>query len=286
MPSDRVRPRQLVVALVVLLVVALLVVLLRLLLAAPGGVIADAGRRTVEQGTARVAVTTVADSGIGGTTQRIDTVGLVDFTEESAQFEVRVGVPQRTGVPTSVGGPTLLVTTLGPETYVRYTAWSPSRPWALLGEAEGEQVGLVDLEAQLDAMARGVTTVEEVGTEAVRGRSTTHYRADVTAATAASWLPAEQGETMRDLAERGSGGTFPLDVWVADGLVRRLSYTVTPRPGPAADEASGLGAGASVTVVSEYYDFGVPFELAAPLDVDELTEPSASAEPSPAPTDG
>jgi hypothetical protein len=277
--------------------------------------IVAAGERTEEAGTARVAVTTVVDAGVGRAKQRIDSVGLVDFGAGATQFEVRVGSPQASG-ELPVGDVPLLVTDDGTDTFVRYVSWSADRPWVRLtpdevstGGSESTGGGADGLAALLRALRSGVTEVEEIGGEVVRGDDTTHLRATVDLTRAVAAASKEDREELDRLTEIQSRDELVLDVWTDGERVRRLSYTLdlTRPPDGSADPAAepagepsppspsaeapasgaelpGMGPGATFQVVLEYFDFGVPFVVQVPPDVEEATggPPTApSAEPSP-----
>jgi hypothetical protein len=96
--------------------------------------------------------------------------------------------------------------------------------------------------------------VVEVGSDQVRGVDATHYRLTLperTSAAQASPKLAELGPEVLnwfDLAGVESYGELTLDVWVADGLVQRLTTLVT---------------GQSATTF-EFYDFNAPIKIEPP----------------------
>lgn len=100
--------------------------------------------------------------------------------------------------------------------------------------------------------------VTTVGQEPVRGTPTTHYRADVDLAKAAT----AQGNTPQQaqrLQKLLGANSLPVDVWIGeDGLPHRMRFEM---PLPA--EATG-GVEATMAATVEYYDFGTPVDVAAP----------------------
>ncbi len=285
-----------------------------------------AGERTEDSGTARVAVVTVVDAGVGRSRQRLDLVGLVDFGSGATQLEVRIGAPTTSGEP-APGGVSLMLVDDGTDVYVRDPAGPPDQAWARLEPAQGELAGVADgLAALLRSLRPGVTRVEEIGEEQVRGEATTHHRVTVDLVRASRAAPAGDRTELSRLTDIQGRDDLTLDVWVDGERVRRLSYaldltrssqtsgepsatasssvspSVSPSeappsgaatgPGATADEAGvpGLGTealapGARYQVILEYFDFGVPFAVEVPENVEDAAgAPSAqsSAEPSPA----
>lgn len=248
-------------------------------------VIVDASARTVESGTARIALTTVIDGGVGESKQRIDASGLVEFGRQAMDLQMRMGLPQRGGSDvTSDGGVDMLVRSDGATTVARLVAWPEDRPWAALPGSDSDSQGLTSahLGVQMEALSAGITDIEEVGAEVVRGHDTTHYRASVDLDEALSQASGQEREGLQEIAAQQAGRDLPLDVWVGAERIRRVSYTLdlasvpaTPAPSSVAsgdpsfqpEATPAVGRGGSVTLVAEYFDFGVPFVVAMPADV-------------------
>lgn len=170
--------------------------------------------------------------------------------------------------------------------YMRMAQLQPMLPegkrWLSMDlEAVGEQAGL-DLSQLMQAgtsdpsrsleVLRGVAEdeVEEVGTEEVRGESTTHYRAAIDMDEAIQQMPEDVREDFRALmVEGGFPDTLPVDVWIdGDGLPRRyvLSYEMTP---------PGAGSPIQQTVTMEMFDYGAEVDVQPPpaeetVDASEL----------------
>ncbi|MGL5859753.1 MAG: hypothetical protein ACRCY9_00660, partial [Phycicoccus sp.] len=196
----------------------------------PAGEIVDAARRTTESGTTRVAMTTIVNGGVGRATQRIDAVGVTDLRRGHSELEVRMGIPSRSGTPASTEGLEALVTTKGADSWMRYQDWPDDRPW-VHSRTEGEEPGGVqDLGSQLALLAQGVKEVEEVGEQKVRGVDTTHFRTTVDIARLKGELDAAEEKQLAGLLEQQPSGSIPLEVWVGEGLLRRIGYTVSVAP--------------------------------------------------------
>ena len=144
-------------------------------------------------------------------------------------------------------------------------------------EQIGEEAG-VDLGAlmrlnqspidQLRLLYAASDSVEELGTEEVRGVETTRYRAQVDFGRALdatldeSGLEGEEREALerqlRSLKdESGLDAPIPIDLWLdGDGLLRRLVLDL------AAPEGQELAM--TMTMTMELYDFGVEVDVEAP----------------------
>jgi hypothetical protein len=128
---------------------------------------------------------------------------------------------------------------------------------------------------------RAAGSVEEIGTENVRGVPTTHYKAVVDLSRYAEALPPEKRtEAQADIrrAKELFGGTdrISFEVWVDEKkLVRRIkdSYSFP---------ANGQGR-VRIQETLEFFDFGIPVSLEAPpksqvADVTELAAREAKKE--------
>jgi hypothetical protein len=102
--------------------------------------------------------------------------------------------------------------------------------------------------------------VSEVGTEDIAGVSTTHYRV----ATTAEELIAQSVDSgvVQDealAATEAFTGPVELDVWIdADGLVRRMTYTLSIEPGTPGMPVSEFA------FEFEFSDYGAPLDVVAP----------------------
>lgn len=276
--------------------------------------IVAAGQRTEESGSARVTMTTVADVGVGWPKQRVDITGLVDFAGGTAQLEVRTGSPQ-TGPVISAGTNAVVLLHDGRDTFVRYASWRGDRPWLRVEREDSGPGGTAGVAGALAVLSGGVTDVAVVDDrqpeggdgspegddrEPVRDDGVTRYHVTVDVARAAQRGTPEARDFLVGLSDRGLE-EFVLDVWTDGKHVRRLSYTVplatapdddasgVPSPAPSTAPSAPLGdaivdplvgRGATLQVVVEYSDFGVPVSVTTPDDaVPYATRSPASPDP-------
>jgi hypothetical protein len=148
------------------------------------------------------------------------------------------------------------------------------RPWAsialdrlataTLGAALPQLGGTPTDPLQQLASLQGITEAHVVGPEPVDGAPTTHYATVVDLlATPAAKDPAQRPAIDRLVAQIGSN-RLPVDVWVADGRVRRVAQTITApdRPGRPAT---------STAVTATLTDPGLPVTVAPPPP-DQVTD--------------
>jgi hypothetical protein len=119
---------------------------------------------------------------------------------------------------------------------------------------------------------RGVTSdVEVVGTETLRGVSTTHYRAVVAPRELADKAPTgaqdDAGSLVDELTSQSGVSQIPLDVWIDEsGLVRKLSLALSAK-----DATSGQPGDVSLSF--ELWDYEEPVEIELP-PADEVVDAS------------
>jgi hypothetical protein len=131
-----------------------------------------------------------------------------------------------------------------------------------------------DPAAQLQQL-KATSDIEKVGTEDVRGVSTTHYRGTIDLHEVPDVVPADQRETARRsidklLEQTGGDGTIPVELWVdGDDRVRRLRETIP-------NEQAG-----DMEMTMELYDFDAREQVEIPDagDTVDLTDEAASALP-------
>lgn len=110
----------------------------------------------------------------------------------------------------------------------------------------------------LSALEEANADITELGTEEVRGVSTTHIRAVVDLAELDASITAEERETLeRDLGQLDAAA-FPIDFWIGDdGLIRRYSMDISQ----AGTEGDGPSEG---SVVFEFFDYGADISIDVP----------------------
>lgn len=119
--------------------------------------------------------------------------------------------------------------------------------------------------AILDDLRDANATIEELGTENLRGVDTTHYRALInTEELAATMTPAERAEFEAELG--GVSTEFPMDFWIdGDGLVRKFSLDLS---GSLIDDPDLESA----RMEFEMFDYGADVDIQAPPADQILTE--------------
>ena len=122
---------------------------------------------------------------------------------------------------------------------------------------------------------RGVSdSVEKVGGGEVRGVQTTRYEAVVDLEKEVAGQDAEAREAHDEMVEKLGASKFPVEVWLDDkNRVRRYAMDVTV---PVPEDAPEMPEGGKMqtSIVAEYYDFGTPVDVQAPLP-DRTTEGSS-----------
>lgn len=117
----------------------------------------------------------------------------------------------------------------------------------------------------LDSFKEAEGRVEVVGTEDVRGISTTHYQIIIDE----EWMAEMSEEDIEDLEEQGfvPGAELPLNLWVADdGLVYRMSITTD-----ASQLEDAEGEFESMTMTFDFFDFGKSVTIEPP-PADQVTD--------------
>jgi hypothetical protein len=161
--------------------------------------------------------------------------------------------------------------------YLRFPAVSDELPdgksWVridptTMAEAQGfdfeqfEQFTSNDPRKMLDFLKAVSGEVETVGTEELRGVSTTHYRATVDLRNYERLVPAEDREELSsmfgELIEQSGVSEMPFDVWLDDaGLVRKLELTFSQTQPGTTDVAEA-------SMAFELYDYGADVEIELP----------------------
>ncbi len=178
--------------------------------------------------------------------------GVLDLAQK--KFALTTDLPADSGISGE-----LEIRVIGNVLYVKLPANAAiitgGKPWIKVGAAAADNLGSMGALSQdptqlLSALRSVSSNVTTVGTEDVRGVTTTHYRAVIDLAKAARSNPDASQELDRYKAQLGST-SLPANVWIdKDGYLRRLVVTITPPPG------SVSAADGAVTVSVEMYDFG------------------------------
>lgn len=238
---------------------------------APGGErLAGAGPATREAGTAAFSLAQTYRGGATGD-YRLTGEGQIDLAAGSGRVRL---TPEGLG---DLGGSGAFETVYeGGTVYVSAAVLGAPTPWVRLDAGEGgagfAQDFSADLSRSLAFLEGAGDEVEQVGREDVRGVATTRYRftADLEAAAAAA--EGDAAAWLREqVADRGLT-RLPGEAWLDDeGRLRRLRYTLDLDQSPTAGTAAGSAA---VETTVEYYDFGLPVDIAPPPP-DQVTDLSA-----------
>jgi hypothetical protein len=149
----------------------------------------------------------------------------------------------------------------------------------------------------LQALGKMGPTVRSIGSEKLKGVTTTRYRGDVglvdVLRPVTAGMPAAQQQAAREALIKLDGVRLPVDVWIdGDGRARRLEITITAAAF-APVEPSAAGDHTIITSSVEFSDFGRPVHVVVPpvgetvpvASVPHLAEAlGASAGPSVTPT--
>jgi len=116
----------------------------------------------------------------------------------------------------------------------------------------------------MDAWNSAGTEIEELGSETVRGVSTTHYRVSMDAT---AMVEAADPGTAEELAGLGTAfaDSVPVDFWVGDdGNLYRIMMDIE-------DTGSSTGGAGSITILWEMFDHGADITVEAP-PADQVTD--------------
>jgi hypothetical protein len=180
--------------------------------------------------------------------------GAIDFANDAARFSVSLA---GLGLP-SLGDARIEARAVDGRLYLRLPGFAAR----FLGGATWAEVPIgamgptaTDPTGFLDAL-RGVSEVDRVGTDTIRGVEATHYRGRISLADAIARAP----EARREGLQRafGDDATLPVDVWV-DDRDRPVRFVATFAPG-----------GTEVAVRLDLFDYGADVTVSAP-PADEVT---------------
>lgn len=214
----------------------------------------------------------------------LDFEGMQDFSRQESSFVMRM--PMVGKIESRILG-TKIYQKFPPE--FRSQVMPPGKSWVVTDFEEQSGAGFSDLESDasnpVDQLSylRSVGSVREVGQEEVRGASTTHYRAviDLDKELASTQGGKDIERTYAQAKEQLGTSKLPTEVWLdEEGRVRRYEMNLPLPEQPATDPGEAtiqqLPEG-EMTLVLEYYDFGVPVEVNPPppaqvMDVQELMQ--------------
>lgn len=201
---------------------------------------------------------------VAGGSVTVEATGLLDFLNRRGRLSL---VTEGTGMvgADALGGDMEMILD-GEAMYMKspfYQQLAPNHePWLRisleeLGLRGLSQVGQQDPLAVVEILRGAYGEVEELGSEEVRGTSTTHLRANVDIGRLIEGLPKGSGNQVVASYKQLGIEEMPVDVWLDDtGRLRRLTSDV---------ELTGRATqGGRMQLLVEFYDFGVAFDLSVP----------------------
>jgi hypothetical protein len=135
---------------------------------------------------------------------------------------------------------------------------------ASAGGSLGLGAGAVDPSQLLETLRGAAGAIEQVGTDQVRGVTTTHVRTTVEIDKALARMPAAQRASLKDQLGRLDAPRqgLPVEVWIdRDGLVRRISVAID-------DVNQTSTAGGKATMRIDFFDYGEPVDIVVPAASD------------------
>ncbi len=230
----------------------------------PVDVVRAAPEKTIDAGTARVAINISFAS--TGTTGAVTGEGAFDLQDARGAFTLNLGA-----FGASFGATTLDAVLDGSTIFLKVppqlTAAAGNKQWvridlATLSQQTGIDIGSlgqlqsVDPGQALRFLEGAVDDMEEVGEEPVRGEQTTHYRGTVDLRRASAEVDADARAAVDQAIESLGTSTFPADVWVDDeGRMRKLSFQIARSDG---------GPQTAGRLELELYDFGTEVDAQPP----------------------
>lgn len=232
--------------------------------------ITKSGDELAKSGGAKFRGTTTADG--GGDNSKVTFDGSFDFKNRAGEYSVDAAA---IGLEGSGKVRTLVVNGVLYLSLDALEGGDPSSTPDLAGKkwlkldpqmfGGGGEIGQSDPKGSLDALRGAKGDVKRVGTEKVRGTSTTRYRVSIDEEQAVNSAPEEQRAEVRNSIGALGSGTIPADVWVdGKGRLRKVRLRI------AASSSRTKGS-----VAFEYFDLGSPVNVQAPpasevVDFEEL----------------
>jgi hypothetical protein len=192
---------------------------------------------------------------VQGRDMTIPLEGAIDFAHDATRFSMSL---EGLGLP-GLGDAALEARVVDGHLYLNMGefagAFLGGRSWAevpldAMGGASTDPTGFLD-------SLRGLTTVERVGTDTIRGVEATHYRGTISLSDAIDRAPTDRRDQLRR-ALGSADATLPVDLWV-DGDERPVRFVATFSMG-----------GVDAKVRLDLFDYGADITVTAP-PADEIT---------------
>lgn len=259
--------------------------------ASPLETIQNAAAETADAKTASIAMTI---NGGAGSLKNLEMNGAYDFGRSLMSFEMdasKLGIQGATGTIEAVMDFSKSVIQ-----YMKFPGLEEEtgKAWMKIdvGDAVASICPDIDFAAMLQSQSgdptsglrllEGAKSVEELGTESVRGTDTTHYRVKVDVRDAANKAPESARETMKEVASWYVDPIQTTEVWIDDeGRARRYEATTDTanlKMPECLANAQGQNPFQGKTEVSyELFDFGKKVDIAVPasddvVDLADLSE--------------
>jgi hypothetical protein len=243
----------------------------------PLALIAASADTTTEAGSAKTSMQMHMETPQGEIDMDAD--GAFDFDSKLGRMTMHMTVP---GAP---GPMDIEMVFQNLVIYMKYPAIAElpgSKPWIRMdlekmGKETGMDLGALTQGANNDPSQaldylRGVSDVEVVGEEEVRGAPATHYKGEIDFDKVVSQAPADLQERIKasiDLLKDSIGGsTIPVEVWIdEEGRVVRMVQDIS--------FTEGAQKGSTMSMTAEFFDFGTPVKITTPpasqvMDLQEL----------------
>jgi hypothetical protein len=238
----------------------------------PAEVVRNAPDKTVRAGSARVALDVSFTT--AGTPNTITGDGLADLANRRASITLDIG-----SLASSLGTSSVETYLSADGIFVKLPGGlaTGAKPWVKLNLSTlANQAGInlgslgqlqsADPSQALEFLKGAVGDMKKVGSEDVRGASTTHYRGTLDLQQASSSVSADARSAVQQAIASLGTSTIPVDVWIdGSGRMRRMKFSVDP---------DGSGPTPPGTVQFEMFDFGVKADVQPPPP-DQVTDLSS-----------
>lgn len=245
---------------------------------APYVLVRTAATETVSTGSSKFSLRST--TAVGGQDVVFEGEGAYDYVKRNGQL--RFVVPGPDGA--AAGGGSIEQRILGPDLYLTLPQQAGVFYKLPLAAVAGTSLGgSVDPTAALQAL-EGVTDVEVVGADEVRGVETTHYRGTFNVQTAIAGAEGVAKTILQSTLGASASPDIPFDAHVdAEGRLVRFSQEVELAAGPQTG-----GQALTASTILALYDFGTVVAVTAPPGADvrdgaPLLAALKAALPTPAP---
>ena len=241
--------------------------------ASPQELIAQAAEKTTAAGSARMAMKMEIKGGAQSLTTT--STGALEFASQKMRMTTDLGE-----MGAQIGMKKMEMISDGKTLYMKFANYQQMQlptPWLKLNLADAAGVPGMESLSQMNnndpsktmEILRGASgKIQEVGTEDVRGTSTTHYKATIDVDQALKAVPKKSRADVEKVFAQMGAKTIPTEVWLdEEGLLRRQKLTMD------LSKAKGAGSGAPTksVITFELFDFGAAVN-AKPPPANQVTD--------------